>query len=72
MLWKEFGVRKDNKMQFQIIDKTGKIIAWLDSDNDEQLVHQDYMLRQAKSGEKLEATEINGNFYPIMQYNLKL
>lgn len=57
-------------MQFQILDKTGKIIAWLDSENDEQLVHKDYILRQAESDEKLEAIECDGNFYPVVIHKL--
>lgn len=52
-------------MQFQIIDPTGKIIAWLNSENEEQLVHQDYILRTAKNDEQLPTLEDNGNFYPI-------
>lgn len=51
-------------MQYQIIDKEGTIIAWIDTEKDSVLVHRDYTII---SGEDLDNTTINGEVKPIIR-----
>ena len=53
-------------MQYQIIDKEGTIIAWIDTEKDSILVHSDYTII---SGEDLDSTTINGEIKPINNKN---
>ena len=51
-------------MQYQIINKEGTIIAWIDTEKDSILVHSDYTII---SGEDLDSTKINGEMKPIIR-----
>ena len=51
-------------MQYQIIDKNGTIIAWIDTEKDSILVHSDYTII---SGEDLDSTTVNGEIKPIIR-----
>ena len=53
-----------SKMQYQIIDKNGTIIAWIDTEKDSILVHSDYTII---SGEDLDSTTIDGEIKPIIR-----
>ena len=50
-------------MQYQILDKNGTIIAWIDTEKDSILVHSEYTII---SGEDLDST-INGEIKPIIR-----
>lgn len=51
-------------MQYQILDKNGTIIAWIDTEKDSILVHSDYTII---SGEDLDSTTVNGEIKPIIR-----
>ena len=51
-------------MQYQILDKNGTIIAWIDTEKDYVLVHRDYTII---SGEDLDSTTVNGEIKPIIR-----
>ena len=51
-------------MQYQIIDKNGTIIAWIDTEKDSILVHSEYTII---SGEDLDSTKINGEMKPTIR-----
>ena len=51
-------------MQYQILDKNGTIIAWIDTEKDRILVHRDYTII---AGEDLDSTTINGEMKPIIR-----
>lgn len=51
-------------MQYQIINKEGTIIAWIDTEKDSILVHSNYTII---SGEDLDSTTINGEIKPIIR-----
>lgn len=48
-------------MEYRIVDNTGKIIAWIDTNNKKQLIHKDYIL---EVGGHLNAVEVDGNIVP--------
>ena len=44
-------------MQYQVYEKeTGDIVAWIDTETNEQIVHKNYDI---KAGENLKAVEAN-------------
>lgn len=54
-------------MEYRIVDNTGKIIAWINTNNSEQLIHKDYILEQ---GAYLPAMEIDNKLVPIIEVKI--
>ena len=51
-------------MQYQILDKNGTIIAWIDTKSDVIIVDDEYTLI---AGEDLDSTTIDGEMKPIIR-----
>lgn len=51
-------------MQYQIINKEGTIIAWIDTKSENIVVHNDYILIK---GANLDSTTIDGEMKPIIR-----
>lgn len=67
---KSIGRGRVISMQYQVIDQNGKLIAWIDSDNNEQIIHKDYILRQ---GDHLDTIvdDTNGKMIPVFKMFMK-
>lgn len=51
-------------MQYQIIDKDGNIIAWIDTNKDNIICKDSYTILQ---GEDLNVTDIYGELKPVIR-----
>jgi len=51
-------------MNYRITDNYGNLIAWIDTNNDAQLIHKDYILEQSNSD--LKAIELDGRLIPVI------
>ena len=51
-------------MQYQILDKNGTIIVWIDTKSDVIIVDDEYTLI---AGEDLDSTTIDGEMKPIIR-----
>lgn len=50
-------------MEYRILDEDGKIVAWIDTNSDEQLVRKGYIL---ESAEHLKGMDCDGELTPII------
>lgn len=55
-------------MQYQIIDKQGTIIAWINDKTQDIIIHDDYTILK---GEDLGSTTINGELKPVIKNIIK-
>lgn len=56
-------------MQYQVLDKTGNLVAWIDTDKEEQVISKDYILQ---CGDNLKISETSDGLKGIIERTVKL
>lgn len=56
-------------MQYQVLDREGNLVAWIDTELEEQIISKDYILQ---CGDNLKITETDNGLKGVIERIVKL
>lgn len=56
-------------MQYQVLDKTGNLVAWIDTNKEEQIIAKGYIIQ---SGDNLKIRETSDGIKGVIERVVKL
>jgi hypothetical protein len=62
------SLRRDN-MQYQVLDREGNLVVWIDTELEEQIIAKDYILQ---CGDNLKISETSEGIKGIIERVVKL